>query len=125
MNERSASAVGGTILRGAFVSLSLRDATVTRSDRRVCKLDISEWRVKTFAHVGGYARRSRSRRLVAAGQRGDLYLFPDTDHGIFEFHTNPDGSRTMTRIADGSLKLLAHWIKGDVHGSYGRAERLR
>ena len=63
-------------------------------------------------------------RLIADGARIDLYLFPQTDHGMMEFTTNPDGSRTTTRITDGYLRLLADWIKGDVHGAYGRAERL-
>ena len=63
-------------------------------------------------------------KLHAAGQPIDAYLFPDTDHGIVEFRTNADGSRTATRITDGYLKLLADWIKGDVRGSYGRVEKL-
>lgn len=63
--------------------------------------------------------------LIANGQKIDVYLFPDTDHGMFEFRANPDGSRTVTRITDGYLKLLADWIKGSVQGSYGRAEKIR
>lgn len=63
--------------------------------------------------------------LIDAGKPIDLYLFPDTDHGIFEFTTNADGSRTITRIADGYLRLLGDWIKRDAKGSYGRAERLK
>ncbi|MHA4838316.1 alpha/beta hydrolase family protein [Sphingopyxis sp. MSC1_008] len=62
--------------------------------------------------------------LVQAGKPIDVYLFPNTDHGIYEFTTNADGSRTVTRIADGYLKLLGDWIKRDVRGAYGRAERL-
>jgi hypothetical protein len=63
-------------------------------------------------------------RLIAAGKKIDLYLFPNTDHGIFEFRTNADGTRTPTRIADGYLKLLADWIRGTVSGPYGHAEKL-
>jgi pimeloyl-ACP methyl ester carboxylesterase len=62
--------------------------------------------------------------LAKAGKPVDVYLFPDTDHGMFEFTTNPDGSRKVTRITDGYLKLLGDWIKGDVRGAYGRAEHL-
>lgn len=62
--------------------------------------------------------------LAKAGKPVDVYLFPDTDHGMFEFTTNPDGSRSVTRITDGYLKLLGDWIKGDVRGAYGRAEHL-
>jgi hypothetical protein len=63
-------------------------------------------------------------KLIAAGRPIEVYLFPDTDHGIMEFRTNPDGTRTPTRITDGYLKLLADWIKGDVRGNYGRAQKL-
>lgn len=63
-------------------------------------------------------------KLRKAGQPIDIYLFPQTDHGILEYRTNPDGSRTMTRMADGYLRLLGDWIKGEVHGQYGRAQLL-
>lgn len=62
--------------------------------------------------------------LAKAGKPVDVYLFPDTDHGMFEFTTNADGSRDVTRITNGYLKLLGDWIKGDARGAYGRAERL-
>ncbi|MBA3941371.1 MAG: alpha/beta hydrolase [Sphingopyxis sp.] len=62
--------------------------------------------------------------LAKEGKPFDVYLFPDTDHGMFEFTTNADGSRDVTRITDGYLKLLGDWIKGDVRGAYGRAEQL-
>lgn len=63
-------------------------------------------------------------RLIANGQKIDLYLFPNTDHGMMEFRTNADGSRTITRITEGYLKLLADWMKGSVKGNYGRAEKI-
>lgn len=59
-----------------------------------------------------------------AGKPVDVYLFPDTDHGMFEYTTAADGERNVTRITDGYLKLLGDWIKGDVRGPYGRAEHL-
>lgn len=62
--------------------------------------------------------------LAKGGKPVDVYLFPDTDHGMFEYRTNADGSRSGTRIADGYLKLLGDWIKGDTVGPYGRAEHL-
>lgn len=62
--------------------------------------------------------------LAKAGKPFDVYLFPDTDHGMFEYTTGADGSRSVTRITDGYLKLLGDWIKGDVRGPYGRAEHL-
>jgi uncharacterized protein len=68
--------------------------------------------------------REKLQNLAKAGKRISLYLFPHTDHGMVEFSANPDGSRTVTRITDGYLRLLGDWIKADVHGSYGRAEAL-
>lgn len=62
--------------------------------------------------------------LAKDGKPFDVYLFPETDHGMFEFTTAADGSRSVTRITDGYLKLLGDWIKGEARGRYGRAERL-
>jgi uncharacterized protein len=62
--------------------------------------------------------------LVDAGEPIDVYLFPDTDHGMFEYIQQPDGSRRVTRITDGYLALLSDWIKGDIGERYGRGTRL-
>jgi pimeloyl-ACP methyl ester carboxylesterase len=62
--------------------------------------------------------------LAKSGLRLDSYLFPDTDHGIVEFQTNQDGTRRPTRIADGYLRLLADWIKGESAGPYGKSVKL-
>ncbi|MBB6427387.1 S9 family peptidase [Sphingopyxis sp. JAI128] len=62
--------------------------------------------------------------LAKDGKPFDVYLFPDTDHGMFEYRTNADGSRSATRITDGYLKLLGDWIKGKARGPYGRSENL-
>lgn len=64
-------------------------------------------------------------RLAAAGEPIDAYLFPGTDHGMFEFVEQPDGSRQYTRITAGYLQLLADWMKGDVGDRYGRSVRLK
>jgi len=44
--------------------------------------------------------------LMAAGKPIDAYLFPQTDHGMVEFQTKADGSRTPTR---GSRTFRADW----------------
>ena len=62
--------------------------------------------------------------LAAAGKPIDLYVFPDTDHGMFEFTTRADGSRQPTRVTDGYLRLLGDWIKGTPDASYGRGVPL-
>ena len=71
------------------------------------------------------ATRALLSKLITAGKPIDMYLFPGTDHGMVEYRTNADGSRTSTRITEGYLKLLADWVKRDVRGPYGRATRLR
>lgn len=63
--------------------------------------------------------------LLAAGRPIDAYLFPDTDHGMVEYRSNADGSRSPTRITAGYLRLLADWMKGSLQPAYGRATRLR
>ena len=63
-------------------------------------------------------------QLKKAGKPIDLYLFPDTDHGMVEFVANPDGSRRMTRITEGYLRLLGDWIKASTSGTYGRGQKL-
>lgn len=62
--------------------------------------------------------------LVEMGKPIDVHVFPDTDHGMFEYTQQPDGSRRSTRITNGYLKLLGDWIKGDVRGPYGRGTRV-
>ena len=38
------------------------------------------------------------------------YLFPNTDHGMYEYNELPDGSRKHTRVTDGYFSLVAGWI---------------
>jgi uncharacterized protein len=54
----------------------------------------------------------------------DVYVFPDTDHGMVEYVTNRDGSRTPTRITDGYLRLLGDWINQRVTDGYGRGQKM-
>lgn len=70
------------------------------------------------------ATRTMLSKLKASRDQIDLYLFPDTDHGMVEFRSNADGSRTPIRITNGYLKLLADWIKRDLRASYGLAVTL-
>jgi uncharacterized protein len=62
--------------------------------------------------------------LIDEGRPIEVYMFPGTDHGMFEYETLPDGSRRVTRITDGYLRLLADWIRGTPQRSYGRGIRL-
>ena len=62
--------------------------------------------------------------LAKDGKPVDVYLFPETDHGMWEYTTDASGERQVTRITDGYLKLLGDWAKGAARGPYGRAEHL-
>lgn len=67
-------------------------------------------------------------RLIALKHEGkpiDLYVFPHTDHGMYEFVQNADGSRRVTRITEGYFRLLADWIRQQDTPPYGSAERIR
>ncbi len=62
--------------------------------------------------------------LKANGKPIEAFLFPDTDHGMYEFIRNPDGSRWYTKVTDGYFRLLGDFILGQVNGSYGRGKRI-
>jgi hypothetical protein len=68
--------------------------------------------------------RERLLTLVRAGTPIDLYVFPQTDHGMYEFIEDPDGTRHRTRITDGYFQLVGDWIRGDLGSSYGRGVRI-
>lgn len=54
-----------------------------------------------------------------------VYIFPDTDHGIWEYQEADDGSRISTRISPGYYDLMADWAKGELRGPYGMARPVR
>ncbi len=58
------------------------------------------------------------------GKPFDAYIFPDTDHGMYEFVENPDGTRTHTRVTEGYFKLIGDWILGGTKAHYGRSRTL-
>ena len=66
-------------------------------------------------------------RLLALAREGrpiDVYEFPGTDHGMYEFVEEADGTRRRTRITEGYFRLVGDWIHGGPSGSYGRVIRL-
>ena len=61
-------------------------------------------------------------RLETLRQEGkdiSLYVFPSTDHGMWEFEKMDDGSRKLVRVTPGYYDLIADWAKGDVTREYG------
>jgi hypothetical protein len=64
-------------------------------------------------------------RLAALRREGrgiDVWVFPNTDHGITEFTEDQTGARTYTRVADGYYRLIGDWIRVSVSPPYGRAQ---
>jgi alpha-beta hydrolase superfamily lysophospholipase len=65
---------------------------------------------------------SRLQQLQARGLPIRIAVFPDTDHGIFNFDVGADGSRKRTRYAPGYFSLQLDWVKGRLLPPYGRAQ---
>jgi hypothetical protein len=58
--------------------------------------------------------------LASDGRPIVIALFPHAEHGIFEFETQPDGTRVSTRNADGYFAVMRDFIRdGRLHGQYG------
>jgi hypothetical protein len=68
--------------------------------------------------------RQRLLELHRAGQPIDLFFFPNTDHGMFEFTESADGQRRYTRATEGYYRLLGDWIHARLTPPYGRGVRL-
>lgn len=62
--------------------------------------------------------------LASEGRSITTAVFPDTEHGLVEFETAANGTRTRTRYADGYLKMSMDFVRdGKVKVSdYGRAK---
>lgn len=67
--------------------------------------------------------RQRLDELKRQGKPIDLYVFPHTDHGMYEFVQDADGTRHVTRITDGYFRLLADWITQQDRPPYGAGRR--
>ncbi|WP_067786280.1 alpha/beta hydrolase family protein [Paraurantiacibacter namhicola] len=65
---------------------------------------------------------ARLQSLRSEGSDIRVFVFPETDHGMWEFRRQQDGSRMSTKVTGGFHDLMADWARGSVAGSYGRAE---
>lgn len=67
-----------------------------------------------------------SRRLAtlrSAGRPITTAVFPNADHGMYEFETRPDGERVSTRQPDGYFAMMRDFIAGKPQAaSYGSAQ---
>ncbi|MFN3170849.1 MAG: alpha/beta fold hydrolase [Hyphomicrobiales bacterium] len=64
----------------------------------------------------------RLQSLQQAGEELTVMVFPQTDHGMWEFETLEDGTRRHTRITPGYYDLLVDWAHGKLAAGYGNAE---
>jgi len=68
----------------------------------------------------------RLRTLAATGRRISIAMFPGAEHGITEFETGADGTRTSTRYAAGYFEMLRDFARdGRLRAHYGRAHLSR
>jgi hypothetical protein len=80
--------------------------------------------------LGGQDRdappRQTLRRLKALNKAGRpiaAAVFPDADHGMYEFETQADGERVSTRQPEGYFQMMKDFIEGKPRAaSYGSAE---
>jgi len=67
----------------------------------------------------------RLRSLQAQGKPITVAVFPHTEHGIYEYETEPDGTRLDTRHPEGYFRMMVDFIKqGQLRGNYGDADVL-
>ncbi|MEL6598283.1 MAG: alpha/beta fold hydrolase [Pseudomonadota bacterium] len=63
----------------------------------------------------------RLRTLQEEREDMTVAIFPEADHGMWEFETGEGDARNYMRIASGYYDLVADWILGDLSGPYGSA----
>jgi len=61
--------------------------------------------------------------LRKQGRDISVFVFPQADHGMWEYAEAADGTRKHTRVAAGFYELMADWAKGKVKQRYGNAAR--
>lgn len=63
-------------------------------------------------------------KLKKRNSKLQVYVFPNTDHGMYEYTEMPDGSRHITRVTDGYFRLVAEWIQENKKPFSGKAFAL-
>jgi len=66
----------------------------------------------------------RLQTLSDEGSEIDIHMFPDTDHGMWEYDQAPDGTREYRRVTSGYYDLMADYIKGRSGSGYGRSKTI-
>jgi pimeloyl-ACP methyl ester carboxylesterase len=63
--------------------------------------------------------------LRKQGKPITMVVFPEAEHGMWNYEQAPDFSRKHTRVAAGFYDLMADWAKGSINGKYGNSRSLR
>jgi len=65
------------------------------------------------------------RRLKSLQDKGlpiTTALFPNAEHGMYEFEVQPDGTRQSTRKPDGYMRMTLDFARGTLHAPYGDSQ---
>lgn len=63
----------------------------------------------------------RLAQLQKKGKPINIYVFPNTDHGMWEYRVDANGKRQHTRVTEGFYELFADWAKNKELTKYGMA----
>lgn len=64
----------------------------------------------------------RLQALRSDGKDISIFMFPETDHGMWEYNQLEDGRRDLTRITARYYDLLADWALGSVEPPYASSQ---
>lgn len=65
----------------------------------------------------------RLQQLQQKGKPIHIYVFPNTDHGMWEYRLDQQGKRRRTQVTQGFYELLADWAKNKKQTDYGKFVR--
>lgn len=63
----------------------------------------------------------RLQKLRGEGKNNLMYIFPNTEHGMWRYEQAPDLTRKHTRVTPGFYDLMADWAKGRLRKKYGQS----
>ncbi len=132
-----------SIIRGGFTGVILGISTEELRDKGIPMFDRLniDWSIKPMDVLGEVhvpqlwvlAQNDREapiaktlERLQALRDDGrdiTIFIFPNTDHGMWEYEQTLDGNRTYERVTDRYYSLLADWAKGTVQPPYAKSEQ--
>jgi metal-dependent amidase/aminoacylase/carboxypeptidase family protein/pimeloyl-ACP methyl ester carboxylesterase len=61
--------------------------------------------------------------LKRSGKPIDIYVFPNTDHGMWEYSLDEQGHRQQTKVTEGFYELLVDWVHNRKQSQYGKGRK--